>query len=60
MGRKSKEGVFTFVFQHVKGELLLNQNHTVDDSGNPILKRRLYAYKINRAFKSIYLNPRKK
>jgi len=60
MGRKKKEGVFTFVFKHIKGADLIRNGFDFDDSGNPILGHRLYAYKTNRAFKSIYLNPRKK
>lgn len=59
MPRKKKEGVFTLVLQHVKGELLLAQGNTVDDNGKPILKHRLYAFEKNRAFTKIYLNPKK-
>lgn len=60
MARKKKEGVFTFVFRHVKGDMLLAAGFKTDDSGNPILGHRLYGYKTNRAYKSVYLNPRKK
>lgn len=57
--RTKKQGVFTFVYRHVLGKHLLHSGFTKDDSGKPILKHRLYAYEINRAYRKIYLNPRK-
>ena len=56
MGRKKKEGVFTFVLPKVKGQELLDGGYKVDDIGNPILKHRLYKVAINRAFKTITLS----
>lgn len=54
-----KSGEFQFVFEHAKGKLLIDNGFKTDDDGNPILPKRLYAYKTNRTAHKIYLNPKK-
>jgi hypothetical protein len=58
MDRRKKEGVFTLVFEHIRGQILLDAGYIKDDSGSPILKHRLYSVEKNRAFTKIKLNPK--
>jgi hypothetical protein len=51
---KKKKGVFTFVV-NVSGKDLVRWGTKVDDSGNKILKNRIYTIEENRAYSKCYL-----